>query len=172
MVPTQPSADLELVAERSFAANVDRVWELCTTKRGLERWWSPETLRTTVTRWEGRLGGEVSMALRYLPAMLGPKGESEYLAAGIPITLRLHGRVVEWERHRRVAFELTLTLDRAGAGITNVTRLEFEPLGPGTLVRLVVTGKSEPHLVTLGKTNLEGQLDRLGRCLDESPAST
>jgi len=165
-MPAAPSdATLELAAERQFPVPVDRVWGQCTSKRGLESWWSPEDLRTTVQRFDARTGGEVVMSMRYVPAMLGPKSRDALLAAGIPLSFFLRGRIRELERHRRLVFELTLTLDRAGAGITTVTQLDFEPVGSNTRVKLVVAGKNDPHWVTLGRANLEGQLDRLGRSL-------
>lgn len=165
-MPSTPSPnEAELAAERWFPVAIDRVWEQCTSERGLESWWSPEDLRTTVKRLDARPGGEVVMSLRYVPALLGPKQEAAFRAARIPIALSLRGKVRECERNRRLALELTLTLDRAGAGITTLTRLEFEMVGLGTNVRLVVRGGRDPHLATLGKTNLEGQLDRLGRAL-------
>ncbi len=110
------------------------------------------------------------MTLRYVPAMLEPGGEARFRAAGIPIALELRGRVLELEQNRRIVFELTLSLDRGGTGVTNVTSLELEPVGSGTKVRIQVTGtgRSEPHMATLGKANLEGQLDRLARSINES----
>lgn len=169
MASPSPPGELELVAERWFPVAVDRLWERCTTRPGIESWWSPEDLHTTVERLEPRPGGEVVILLRYVPAMLGPTHEQTFLAAGIPIVLFLRGKVRDMEPHRRLVLELTLTLDRAGAGVTNLTQLEFEPRGDGTRVRLVVTGSSDPHRATLGQANLEGQLDRLGRSLGLPP---
>ncbi len=159
-----------MVSERWFTADVRRIWQKCTTRQGLESWWSPEDLRTIVTRFDAHRGGEVAMTLRYVPAMLEPGGEARFRAAGIPIALELRGRVLELEQNRRIVFELTLSLDRGGTGVTNVTSLELEPVGSGTKVRIQVTGtgRSEPHMATLGKANLEGQLDRLARSINES----
>jgi len=119
----------------------------------------------TVRRFDPRSGGEVDMALRYLPAMLAPDREGAFRAVGIPISLALRGKIRELEPHRRLVLELTLTLDRAGAGIETTTRLDLEPVPEGTQVKLTVSGKTNPHWATLGQANLEGQLDRLGRSL-------
>jgi len=171
--PSAPhDANLELTAERWFPVAVERVWEQCTSKRGLERWWSPEDLRTSARRFDPRPGGDVVLSLRYASAMLDPKNEETFRAAGVPISLVLRGKIREWQKHRRLVLELTLTLDRAGAGITTVTQLEFEATGGGTRLRLTVTGKSDPHFRTLGEANLNGQLDRLGQSLVDPPASS
>ena len=172
MSPIAPAPTLELAADRWFPFTVDRVWKLCTSKRGLERWWSPEDLRTTVRRFEPRPGGEVVLALGYAPAMLHPESTDAFRAAGVPISLVLRGKIREWRKDRRLALELTLSLDRAGAGITTVTQLDFETTGGGTRVKLTVSGKSDPHFRALGEANLVGQLDRLGRALEGLSAST
>ena len=171
MTSGSPAEDLEFAAERWFPVAIDRVWAQCTSERGLERWWSPADLRTTVRHLDLRSGGEVDMVLRYVPALLGPKQKEAFRAAGIPISLNLRGKIRVLEPNRRLVFDLTLTLDRAGAGIQTVTELDFEPVSIGTKVRLIVMGKTDPHWVALGKANLEGQLDRLGRSLGDMSES-
>lgn len=163
---TLPDSDeLELTAERVLPFPVDQVWDQCTSKSGLAHWWSPEDIRTEVRRLEARPGGVVAMSLRYAPALVSTTSEAAFRAAGVPVSLTLRGSFLELVPNRRIVLELTLSLDRAGAGITNVTEIDLEPEGSGTRVRISVRGKSEKHMVTLGKANLEGQLDRLGRRL-------
>jgi uncharacterized protein YndB with AHSA1/START domain len=165
-MPAATSSDeLDLEAARWYPVTVEKVWAQCTSKRALERWWSPEDLRTTVKRFDARLGGEVVMSMRYVPAMLGPQGEDAFRAAGVPISFSLRGTVREFEKNRRLVLELTLSLDRAGSGITTVTTIELEARDLGTAVRLGVSGRSDPHLAVLGRANLAGQLDRLGQAL-------
>jgi uncharacterized protein YndB with AHSA1/START domain len=166
------SEDLALSAERWVPFPVGRVWEKCTTKEGLERWWSPDDLRTVVKRLDARPGGEVVLTLRYAPALLAPRHETSFRAAGVPLSFSLRGRVRELERNRRLVLELTLPLDRTGSGIDTVTEMDFSERGTGTLVRLSVHGKSDPHFATLGQANLDGQLERLGRALDADSEST
>jgi uncharacterized protein YndB with AHSA1/START domain len=160
-----PPATVELSADRWFPVAADRVWAQCTSKQGLESWWSPEDLRTTVKRIDPRPGGEVVLSLRYVPAMLGPMREAAFHAAGVPIAFSLRGKFLDFEYNRRLTLAMTLTLDRAGAGIETVTQIDFESETGGTRVRLLIRGESEPHMVTLGKANLEGQLERLGLSL-------
>jgi uncharacterized protein YndB with AHSA1/START domain len=157
---------LELTAERWIPHPVESVWKQCTSREGLESWWSPEDLRTNVRRLEARTGGGVEISLRYVPALVSPGQVEAFRASGVPISFLLLGRILELEMLRCLVFELTLSVRRAGSGITTVTRLNFESRGGGTIVKLVVSGKSNPHWVTLGRANLEAQLDRLGRSLE------
>jgi uncharacterized protein YndB with AHSA1/START domain len=157
-----PAGELELTSSRWFPVPADRIWAQCTSKPGLESWWSPEDIRTTVKRIDPRPGGELVLSLRYAPAMLGHRREEDFQAAGVPIAFLLRGIFLEFEVHRRVTLALTLTVDRRGGGVETVTQLDFQPESGGTRIQITVRGKSEPHMVTLGKANLDGQLERLG----------
>ncbi len=155
--------DPEIRAEGWLPHSIDEVWARCTTRRGLESWWSPEDLLARVQRLELRPGGEVVISLRYLPAMLGPERGVAFRAAGVPISLVLRGRVRELEENRRLILDLKLATEGSGTGIETTFRIDLEPSGTGTRVRLSATGGGDPHGTHLGRANLEGQLDRLGR---------
>lgn len=43
--------------ERSFTATLDEVWDLWTTKEGIESWWGPHGFRVEVRRLDVRAGG-------------------------------------------------------------------------------------------------------------------
>ncbi len=59
---TSPRA--KLTFERTFrAATVDEVWDLWTTKAGLESWWGPEGFVTKVSKLELRPGGKFEYAM-------------------------------------------------------------------------------------------------------------
>jgi uncharacterized protein YndB with AHSA1/START domain len=53
----------EITIERSYRATLDEVWELMTTKEGIEAWWGPEGFRVEVTRLELRKGGHLDWAM-------------------------------------------------------------------------------------------------------------
>ena len=52
-----------------FYASVDRVWQVWSDPRQLERWWGPPTYPATVTEHDLRPGGTVTYA------MTGPEGD-------------------------------------------------------------------------------------------------
>jgi uncharacterized protein YndB with AHSA1/START domain len=66
---TQDPEALTLVLVADFPAAPDRVWQVWTDPRQLERWWGPPTWPATFERHEVRVGGES----RYF--MTGPEGE-------------------------------------------------------------------------------------------------
>lgn len=62
--------DLSLVLVAEFDAPIERVWQLWSDPRQLERWWGPPSHPAVVDRHELVVGGEVT----YL--MTGPDGET------------------------------------------------------------------------------------------------
>lgn len=55
-----------------FDASIDRVWQLWSDPRQLERWWGPPTYPATVVRHEFEPGGTVSYY------MTGPEGDQHH----------------------------------------------------------------------------------------------
>jgi uncharacterized protein YndB with AHSA1/START domain len=167
----EDSGDLELAATRLLPYPPVRVWAACTRKELLERWWSPEDLRTTVRRLDVRPGGDVVFHVRYVPALLTKDAAESFRAARIPISFDIRGTFTEVILERLLTFDLTLELGKAGAGVNSVTRLELIPEDSGTRVNLIAGGKGTPHWKTLGRQNLDAQLERLERALDASPGT-
>jgi uncharacterized protein YndB with AHSA1/START domain len=59
---TQP-ARRRVTIERSFNASIEDVWELWTTKDGIESWWGPPGFEVKVRRLDFRRGGELLYAM-------------------------------------------------------------------------------------------------------------
>src|SRR5205809_7219141 len=53
----------KITFERSLPESVEDVWDLWTTKAGLESWWGPEGFVTKVSRLELRPGGLFEYAM-------------------------------------------------------------------------------------------------------------
>ena len=51
-----------IVIERTYQASPQEVWEMWTTKEGLESWWGPERFSSTVRTLELRVGGRLEIA--------------------------------------------------------------------------------------------------------------
>ena len=47
----------KLTIERTFDASIEDVWELCTTREGIESWWGPEGFSVAVREMDMRPGG-------------------------------------------------------------------------------------------------------------------
>jgi uncharacterized protein YndB with AHSA1/START domain len=158
-------ATLRLTAERLIPAPPVRIWEACTTRAGLARWWAPEDLIVEVTKLEVRPEGAIDFFFRYAPALLTPESREAYRAAGVPISFHLRGRFTEVRPNVRLAFSQSLDLGRAGASPRMATEFDLRPEGGATRVVLTAEGPAEAHWQTLGAANLRGQLERMERAL-------
>lgn len=49
--------------ERSYRMSIDDLWNLWTTKEGIESWWGPEGFKTKVHKLDLRPGGEIQYTM-------------------------------------------------------------------------------------------------------------
>ncbi len=72
-----------ITIERTYKANITDLWELWTTKAGLESWWGPDGFSTEVLEIDLRPGG----ILRYEMTAVA-EGMVEFMkGAGMPLTV-------------------------------------------------------------------------------------
>jgi len=72
----------KIVIERSYAASIEDLWELWTTKEGIESWWGPGGFSVKVHELDLRAGGE----MRYAMTAVDP-GQVQFMKkAGMPLT--------------------------------------------------------------------------------------
>jgi len=77
--------------QRTFAASLDLVWELWTTKDGIESWWGPPGFEVKVSRLELRAGG----ALEYVMTCVGAEQIAFMKKQGQPLSTPLKARYTE-----------------------------------------------------------------------------
>ena len=53
-----------VIIERTLRFSPQEVWEMWTTREGLEAWWGPEGFASTVRLLELRVGGRLEIAMR------------------------------------------------------------------------------------------------------------
>jgi PhnB protein len=61
--------------KRTFAANLDLVWEAWTNPEILDQWWAPKPYRTETIKMDFKIGG------RWFYAMISPEGEKHFCIA-------------------------------------------------------------------------------------------
>lgn len=100
--------DPRIVIERTYAASIDDVWNLWTTKAGIESWWGPDGFSVKVHQLDLRPGGK----MRYAMTAVGP-GQVQFMKqAGLPLTTEA---------------ELTYTLIVKGKSLAYTARADFIP---------------------------------------------
>jgi uncharacterized protein YndB with AHSA1/START domain len=101
MKSVTPSAERKKITiERTFDASIEEVWDLWTTKEGIESWWGPEGFATEVRKLDLRPGGE----LFYSFTAVAPDQIAFLRNAGMPLTQELHATYTEVVPLRRLAY--------------------------------------------------------------------
>ena len=71
----------KLTLERSYQASIDDVWDLWTTRDGIESWWGPEGFAVTVREMDLRAGGK----LLYVMTAVAPEQVAFMQQHGMPV---------------------------------------------------------------------------------------
>lgn len=75
-------ADRHAIIKRTFAATIEELWELWTTRDGFEAWWGPMGFNSRVHWLDFRPGGQ----LRYTITAVSPRQIRFLRHAGLPVT--------------------------------------------------------------------------------------
>ncbi len=131
---TPSAARKKITLERTFDASIEEVWDLWTTKEGIESWWGPDGFATQVSKLDLRPGGE----LVYAFTAIAPEQIAFLTKAGMPVTQSIRGTYTEVDPQRRLAYR---TLADFMPGV--------EPYDVDTVVDLVVTAAGVRVVLTL-----------------------
>ena len=140
MTQTQPqSATLassprrRITMERTYDASIDDVWEMWTTKEGIESWWGPDGFKTTVRAIDLRVGGE----LHYAFTATAKEQIAFMEKAGMPTTTETRIRYTEVSPPNRLRYTTLADFVPGVAPYTVDTVVELVATPQG--VRLMVT---------------------------------
>jgi uncharacterized protein YndB with AHSA1/START domain len=147
-----------ITLERTFDASLDDVWEMWTTKEGLEAWWGPDGFATTVHEIDLRPGG----LLRYAMTATAPQQIAFLERAGMPRTSELRVTYDEVVPKRRLAFTCVADFVPGVAPYDASSLVELESSGVGLGVRMVMTIEAM-HDETWTKRAVMGWESELGR---------
>ena len=133
MTTATAPARAQFSIERRYAASVDEVWALWTTKAGIESWWGPEGFDVTVTSLDLKPGGQ----LVYLMTATGPEQVAFMKQAGMPLSTETKVTYTEVSPPGRLAYKTLadFVLGVAPYEVATVVELGAEAGG----VKLVIT---------------------------------
>jgi uncharacterized protein YndB with AHSA1/START domain len=98
--PSQDASRRRITIERTYIASIEDVWDLWTTKEGIESWWGPDGFAVKVRMLDLRPGGE----LQYAMTATAPAQVAFMKQAGMPLTTEVSIIYSEVVAHRRLRY--------------------------------------------------------------------
>jgi len=149
--------------ERTFEASIEEVWDLWTTKEGIESWWGPEGFAVEVLKLDLRPGGELVYATTAIAS-----DQVEFMKnAGMPLTIETRVTYSDVVPPRRLAYTTRADFIPGVDPYDAATAVELHPSADG--VRLVLTQDAmhDEHWTRMAVMGWESELGKLARVLSE-----
>lgn len=162
--PGQPKPRLKL--ERTYQAPLKDVWDLWTTKQGIESWWGPEGFTVTVRSLDLRVGGE----LRYVMTATAPAQIAFMNQAKMPLATELKITYTEILPLRRLGYVQLADFVPGVAAYDVATQVELHEIADGVRMVLSFDAMHDEVWTQRAVMGRESELTRLEKLLgrDES----
>lgn len=151
----------QLTLERTFDATPEEVWELWTTRDGIEAWWGPDGFKVEVEALDLRPGGDCVYAM----SATGPEQVEFMTRAGMPLITQHRVTYTEVVPPRRLAYRsLTDFIPDVDPYEVNTT-IELQPVEAGVRMVLTFDAMHDDRWTQLARMGHESELSRLERVL-------
>jgi uncharacterized protein YndB with AHSA1/START domain len=147
--------------ERIYRANVQDVWDLWTTKDGIESWWGPGGFAVTVRKLDLRPGGE----LLYAMTAIDPPQVEFMKKAGMPLTQELRITFTEVVTRRRLAYVHLADFIPGVEPYDVATVVEFHVTRDGVRMVLTFDAMHNDEWTQRATIGWEGELGKLATVL-------
>jgi uncharacterized protein YndB with AHSA1/START domain len=147
----------QITMERTFVATLDEVWELWTTKDGIESWWGPIGFETKVAKLELRVGG----SLEYSFTAVGPDQVKFMKDAQQPLTQNMKARYTVVQPKTAAAWQ---SLVEFIPGITPYeveSRFDLEPRGKQVHMKLSFDAMHDEQFTQFAEMGWKEELGKL-----------
>jgi uncharacterized protein YndB with AHSA1/START domain len=145
-----------ITLERTYPSSIEEVWDLWTTKDGIESWWGPEGFSVKVRKLDLRPGG----VLEYAMTARAPAQVEFMKKAGMPLTTDVRIAITEVVARRRLGYT---TLADFIPGVEPYAVETVVELHPGAQsVRMVLTFDAM-HDETWTQRSVMGRESELGK---------
>jgi uncharacterized protein YndB with AHSA1/START domain len=155
-----------ITIERTFKATVEEVWDLWTTKNGIESWWGPEGFVTEVRKIDLRPGGE----LDYNMIAVAPEQVEFLKKAGMSATTPTQVTYTEVVPHRRLAYRSRADFIPGVDPYEVMTTVELFQEANGVRMVMTFDAMHDEYWTNLAVMGWESELGKLERVLETSRA--
>jgi len=160
------TAETKIVIERTWEASIEDVWELWTTKDGIESWWGPEGFSVKVHELDLRPGG----VMRYAMTAVDPGMVAFMKQSGMPVTTEAMLTYIQVAPGKTLAWSHKADFIPGVAPYDVGSRAEF--FVEGSNVRMVVTldPMHSDEWTQRSVMGMESQLGKLARVIASRPS--
>ena len=160
---TQP-ARRRVTIERRFNAPIDEVWELWTTKDGIESWWGPPGFEVKVRTLDVRPGGQ----LLYAMIAVAPDQIDFLKKAGMALTNESLVTYTEVVPRTRLAFTQMADFIPNVKPYAVATAVEFDTQPQGVRLVLTLDAMHDEYWTNMAVMGWEQELGKLAKLLDSA----
>ena len=151
----------KLTLERTFNASREEVWDLWTTREGMEAWMGPEGFKVTVEELDLRPGGD----LVYAMTAVGPDQVEYMTRAGMPLVNTQRVRFLEVDPPRRLVHRDLADFIPGVKAYEVETVLELNEVEGGTHIVLTFDAMHDDQWTEMARLGRESELRKLEELL-------
>ena len=147
--------------ERMLKASPEKVWQMWTTREGLERWWGPEGFSVQVLHIDVRVGGHFELIMKTeVPEIVAMLKEG-----GMDASHRLRGDYTIIEGNRRLAYTNAVDFIPGVTSYKVTTSVELTAISGGTRIAVTNDVMHEPMWTERARMGWEQELGKLEKAL-------
>jgi uncharacterized protein YndB with AHSA1/START domain len=147
--------------ERQFDASIEEVWELWTTKDGIESWWGPDGFDVTVLELDLRKGG----TLHYAMNARGAEQIAFMKKAGMPLSHAVRGTFLEIVPSARLVYTNLVDFVPNVAPYETEIKVELYAAPNGMRLVLTIEAMHDEHWTKMAVMGWESELGKLAKLL-------
>lgn len=151
----------KLTLERTFPATPEELWELWTTRDGMESWMGPEGFTVAVDELDLRPGG----ALVYAMTAVGPDQVEYMTRAGMPLVNVQRATFLAVEPPRRLVYRNIADFVPGVEPFEVETVVELAPVEGGTRLVLTFDAMHDESWTEMSRLGRESELHKLADLL-------
>lgn len=155
-----------ITLERTFKAPLQDVWDLWTTKDGIESWWGPDGFRVEVRSLDLRVGGE----LHYAMIAAGPEQIAFMKQAGMPAITEHCNSFTDVTPRSRLAYTCQTDFIPGVEPYEVETVVEIAETEQGVRLVLTFDAMHDQHWTEMARQGWEMELGKLANVLKGDPS--
>ena len=152
----------KITLERTYQAPIEDVWELWTTKDGIESWWGPDGFRVEVRKLDLRPGGELHYAM-----IASAESQIEFMKKnGMPLVTELRITYLEVVENRLLVYKHAMDFVPGVTAYDVETRLELSAAASGVKLLLTFDPMHDEVWTQRAVMGWESELGKLAKRLE------